>query len=339
MPIATVEASTGNGFLVTSIYTEKGIVREEDKFTLSATAVNDSGLTLYTPYEESSSCGFFMRYPGADEKGLDTIFPFRMEHIGWAGADIYNATTSATENFGRGYQSGGRNVDTESLYFLNMGVELNPGDKLKVAIRMQFDSRIKSGETVYIRDFACDFKDSNGGTTKISFTEPSTEFAIKISEPVSAVYRFFNTDSGAHFYTSNVKQRNRVLAKYPNFKYEGVNYFAFNKNSKDLTPVYRFYNTQTGSHFYTASKKQRNKVIANFPQYKYEGVNNYVFAKFKRGRVPMYRFYNTATGTHFYTSKEVEKQRVLKNYPQFKYEGIAYYVPTEVERSLEDFEQ
>lgn len=42
------------------------------------------------------------------------------------------------------------------------------------------------------------------------------------------MFRFFNLQTGAHFYTVNAAERDFVIASYPVFKYEGVAYYVWN---------------------------------------------------------------------------------------------------------------
>ena len=40
-----------------------------------------------------------------------------------------------------------------------------------------------------------------------------------------ALYRFFNTATGTHFYTASVVERDSVVATLPSFKYEGIGFY------------------------------------------------------------------------------------------------------------------
>ncbi len=310
-----------------SIFQEPGIIREGEGFTLVGNAVNDSGYSLFTPYQDSTYCGITLRYPQTEAKNLESIFSWITSPAEFGGATVQNLTSPFEPLITRAYQGSGLIFDSESLYFLNIGASFAPNDEIEVRINTQLNDQIVRGEQVYLSNFACGFRDSNGGETTIHFTTPGVEVPLNISGPTSSVYRFYNPTTGAHFYTSSVTQRDRVINNYPQFDYEGASYSVFNSNDGNVTPVYRFYNYVTGAHFYTASASQRDRVIANYPQFQFEGINHYVFAASAEGRKPMYRFYNTDTGTHFYTARESEKNRVISNYPQFDFEGIAYYVP------------
>ena len=88
------------------------------------------------------------------------------------------------------------------------------------------------------------------------------------------VYRFYNKNTGTHFYTASPQEKEDVQSRYSKvFNYEGVSY-AFDDGSLLLTQsLYRFYNTQTDTHFYTASDTERDMVISKWGNvFKYEGV-------------------------------------------------------------------
>jgi hypothetical protein len=138
------------------------------------------------------------------------------------------------------------------------------------------------------------------------------------------VFRFFNTQTSAHFYTASASERDHVLATWPQFVYEGTAFFAAAAPSPGTLSIYRFYNTQTGAHFYTASVAERDHVLATWPQFLYEGVRFYAFADSEPGSVKLYRFFNTQTGAHFYTTQDDERDAVDQHLPQFVDEGVVY---------------
>ncbi|MDM0037864.1 hypothetical protein QTH89_15660 [Variovorax sp. J22G21] len=140
------------------------------------------------------------------------------------------------------------------------------------------------------------------------------------------LYRFFNTNTGTHFYTRNTIERDQVIANYRQFQFEGVGYYAYDGEQAGLQPVYRFFNTRTGSHFYTISQAERDQVRATLAQtYSYEGVAWYASTSAAAGTAPIYRFFNTATGTHFYTVSASERAEVIAHHPNYSNEGIGYY--------------
>lgn len=141
----------------------------------------------------------------------------------------------------------------------------------------------------------------------------------------SAVFRFFNTKTGAHFYTTSVAERDNVLATLPFMNFDGPAFHAASVFVPGLSPVYRFYNTQTGVHFYTISQAERVSVLDNLPQFTYEGIAYYASAMGGTGYTPLYRFFHVAKGFHFYTASAAERDTIIATLPQYSYEGIGYY--------------
>jgi hypothetical protein len=141
----------------------------------------------------------------------------------------------------------------------------------------------------------------------------------------TAIYRFYNTGTGAHFYTSNVPERDLVITRLHGYNYEGPAFFAFGAAAAGTSPVYRFYNTRTGAHFYTMSEQERANVQATMPWYSYEGVAWYANTSQTGGATPMFRFYQTKVQTHFYTINASERDSVQQNLPMYTYEGVAYF--------------
>ncbi|MDR0225577.1 MAG: trypsin-like serine protease [Burkholderiaceae bacterium] len=140
------------------------------------------------------------------------------------------------------------------------------------------------------------------------------------------VYRFFNTRTGAHFYTANAEERDYVIANYREFQYENVAFYAATQQLQSLSPVFRFYNASTGAHFYTIDAFERQQVNIYYKSFKDEGPVWYALQQAGTDSVPMYRFFNLQTGAHFYTTNAAERDLVISIYPAFKYEGVAYHV-------------
>ncbi len=82
-----------------------------------------------------------------------------------------------------------------------------------------------------------------------------------------AIYRFYNRESGTHFYTVSVAERDGVVAAFPQFAYEGATFAAHAQPAPGAVPVFRFYNTKTGTHFYTSSPSERDGILAYYPAF------------------------------------------------------------------------
>ena len=139
----------------------------------------------------------------------------------------------------------------------------------------------------------------------------------------TTVYRFFNNDTGVHFYTANPTERDAV-EDLPNFNPEGASYSAVDPLTGGSTPVYRFLNEDTGVHLYTVSEAER-QATANLDNFSFEGEAFFAYSSQVEGSIPIYRFFNSTTGAHFYTPSEAERDNVADNLPEFASEGIAYY--------------
>lgn len=109
-----------------------------------------------------------------------------------------------------------------------------------------------------------------GSTFKVASTYPSEV----------PLFRFYNYQTGHHFFTADPEERDFVLSKsnsgeWP-FNYEGV---AFNVYAGDPTPsysgyevpVHRFYSPELDRHFFTASEEEVQQIQLT-GQWNYEGI-------------------------------------------------------------------
>lgn len=143
----------------------------------------------------------------------------------------------------------------------------------------------------------------------------------------NAVYRFYNTRTGTHFYTPDVDEALGVIANLSYiYSYEGIAYFA--DPTRNSQPLYRFYNKSNGSHFYTASPDEAGTVMARWGGiYSYDGPTYSVCLAPEASGKPVYRFYNARLGTHFYTADESERATVQATLWQiYNFEGPAFWV-------------
>lgn len=180
---------------------------------------------------------------------------------------------------------------------------------------------------------ACTLSERTSVYGKFSSILPSLRkwLAAEASTPIQdiprqAVYRFFNTATGAHFYTNSTPERDSIISNLPNYRYEGISFYAATQQAQGLGAVSRFFNNDSNSHFYTISANESESIKANLPQFRYEGLAWYASPVEVQGMQPIYRFYNEQTGAHFYTATESERDTVLSNLPRFRYEGTAYYI-------------
>jgi Ca2+-binding RTX toxin-like protein len=159
--------------------------------------------------------------------------------------------------------------------------------------------------------------------------DPSSSGGTLVAQ--NDTFRFFDTREGGHFYTTDVVERDYLMATRPDFRYEGTTYNSFEDASfPGAAPVYRFFNTKEGGHFYTTSEVERDSVIASLPDYKFEGTAFYEFTQSQGSNTEaVYRFFDTKNGGHFYTTSEVERDTIIGTLPNLSFEGVAFYAPQE----------
>ena len=140
------------------------------------------------------------------------------------------------------------------------------------------------------------------------------------------VYRFYDANSGVHFYTSDKNERNYVYDRLDNYTYEGASYTGIDPSAEiESFAVYRFYNRDSGTHLYTIDENEKNVVRQELDNYNYEGEAFFAYNLQVEGSIPVYRFYNSNTGSHFYTPSAIERDVVIEELFNFESEGIAYY--------------
>lgn len=102
-------------------------------------------------------------------------------------------------------------------------------------------------------------------------------------EGVKPVYRFFNTQTGAHLYTMDENEKSFIEANLPNYSAEGVKYHAFEFEPADIEtiPVYRMLNADSGSHLYTIDQNELNYIQENLPNFTLENNGEAAFHVFE----------------------------------------------------------
>ena len=93
-----------------------------------------------------------------------------------------------------------------------------------------------------------------------------------VSTAAGAVYRFFDTKYGTHFFTSDIGERNTVLATRSDLKEETNGFGDVAQSDPNAVAVYRFFDTPYGTHFFTSSSTERDTIIATRPDLSYEAV-------------------------------------------------------------------
>ena len=101
--------------------------------------------------------------------------------------------------------------------------------------------------------------------------------AVSASDPNAvAVYRFFDTIHGTHFFTASATERDGLIAGRADLTYEpSSSFYEHGTPQTGDIPVYRFFDNVYGTHFYTDNEAERAGIVANRPDLVAEGVGFY----------------------------------------------------------------
>ena len=101
------------------------------------------------------------------------------------------------------------------------------------------------------------------------------------------IFRFYNTRSGGHFFTSNPEEAEAVATTlFDTFNFEGTGFYADTAPRVGEVAAYRFYNNVAGGHFYTINETERDYVLSQLAHtYQYEGVGFYTAAHCTRQNI------------------------------------------------------
>lgn len=181
------------------------------------------------------------------------------------------------------------------------------------------------GEPINPNGKNADEMGAQAGVVADTSAEPTVQKAADVAR--SPVYRFFNIQTGTHFYTSSAAERDQVIATLARYRFEGIGFYAYTSPQPGTSAVFRFYNLRTGTHFYTVSEPERDHVReALSSTFAYEGPAWYAATTAHVSNTAIYRFYNASTGAHFYTASAQERADVNARFRQFGDEGVGYYV-------------
>ncbi|MEO1005943.1 MAG: hypothetical protein AAFW67_08860 [Cyanobacteria bacterium J06638_38] len=95
----------------------------------------------------------------------------------------------------------------------------------------------------------------------------------------AAVYRFFNSETGAHLFTMDIDEKNYIVDNLDNYSLEGVAYYAFAREQENVTtiPLYRMLNNETGSHLFTSDRFEFTYIQDNLGNFSVEGDNGVAY--------------------------------------------------------------
>lgn len=144
---------------------------------------------------------------------------------------------------------------------------------------------------------------------------PGTVTDLQQNAGSANAYRLYNPNSGEHFYTEDLVERDFLINI--GWKDEGVGWIA---PKLSTVPVYRLYNKNAGDHHYTVSIDERDELKRL--GWKDEGIGWYS----DEGKsVPLFRQYNpnAKAGSHNYTPDQYENDFLVK--VGWRPEGISWY--------------
>lgn len=140
------------------------------------------------------------------------------------------------------------------------------------------------------------------------------------------MYRVYNPNSGEHFYTKDINERNDLVRL--GWHNEGIGWLA----PRTGASVYRLYNPNAGDHHYTLYVSERDTLIR--AGWRYEGIG---WCSDPMNAVPLYRSYNpnAVSGAHHYTTDKNEHDFLIRL--GWRDEGLAWYgvSPSQNKRSAQ----
>ncbi len=138
------------------------------------------------------------------------------------------------------------------------------------------------------------------------------------------MHRLYNPNSGEHFYTGNVAEKDFLVEA--GWNYEGV---AWNAPDFSLKPVYRLYSKDTGDHRYTKDVDEKDDLISR--GFCDEGIGWY---SDETESIPVFGLYNKnalQAGAYHFTADVSERDSLIEL--GWTDEGIGWYgvMPAESE--------
>ena len=144
---------------------------------------------------------------------------------------------------------------------------------------------------------------------------PEQVATAQASTDTITMFRFYNPNSGEHFYTSSQAEAFNLVNV--GWNYEGFGWIA-PKHSD--SPVYRLYNPNAGDHHYTLSAEERDHLVS--VGWNFEGIGWY---SDDAKSVALLRQYNpnAVAGAHNFTTSKAENDHLAS--VGWSAEGIGWY--------------
>ncbi len=139
---------------------------------------------------------------------------------------------------------------------------------------------------------------------------------------VNPVFRFYNQETGTHFYTIVATERDRVIGSYPQFIYEGPAFAALRasrcRRAAGLS-LLQHDDRHPLLHQLDDRARPRHRDMAAI-RLRGHGVLRDA-GRGQRRPHRIFRFFNTKTGAHFYTTSTTERDKVLATHAAVRLRG------------------
>ena len=165
-------------------------------------------------------------------------------------------------------------------------------------------------------------KNAEAGYTYTAYDKADKAHALTVKvEKANPMNRVYNPNSGEHFYTADIKEKEALVAL--GWNDEGFGWVAptVAEGKSAKAPVFRLYNPNAGDHHYTMKAEERDVLVAY--GWKFESVGWYTALATE---TPVYRQYNpnaTGAGSHNYTTDKAENDHLVSL--GWTPEGIAWF--------------
>ena len=122
--------------------------------------------------------------------------------------------------------------------------------------------------------------------------------------------RLYNPNSGEHFYTADLKEKEALVAL--GWNDEGYGWVAPEKpnTDTDANAVFRLYNPNAGDHHYTTNPYERDTLVS----YGWKDEGKGWYSATTADKVDVYRQYNpnaNGAGSHNYTTDKAENDYLV----------------------------
>ncbi len=289
--------------LTEAVNAENNVESVEIKLTNATVTLDGAALSAVNEQAEGRSVTLAVEDTNANDlnkaqqgslKQFDSAKPFRaaFESGGKEIHDFKGGSVRVSLSFS---PEKGRNARHYHIYYLS---EAGVMERLLT----YYTNGLLSFVTSHFSDYAIVYDQSieNGDPVEPENPEDPEEPAKTIE-----MHRLYNPNSGEHFYTGNVEEKDHLVEL--GWNYEGV---AWNAPEKSEIPVYRLYNPNAGDHHYTTDVKERDFLIK--VGWNDEGIGWY---SEESETVALFRLYNPnalGAGAHHFTADAAERDHLIE---------------------------